>query len=122
VTASSAETAVGRPRVWLRLAVAALFAVLYGYDLFEAVSDTVGVTAQIAAFNANALSVGLAPVAVPWIALIAGLLLPPAVYALAFWLGRRLPPAGTALVFLAGLATVAAAALSLGTLAGLLAG
>jgi hypothetical protein len=68
------------------------------------------------------VSVGLAPVAVPWSALIASLLLPPVVYALAFWLGRRLPLVGTALVFLAGLATVAAATLSLGTLAGLLAG
>jgi hypothetical protein len=105
-----------------RIVVAVLFAVLYGYDLFEAVSDTVGVTSQIAVFNANALSVGLAPVAVPWIALIAGLLLPPVVYALAFWLGRRLRAGGMALVFLAGLAVVAAATLSLGTLAGLLAG
>jgi hypothetical protein len=119
---ASAETTVSAPRLWQRIAIAALFAVLFGYDLFEAVSDTVGVTAQIAAFNANAVSVGLAPVAVPWSALIASLLLPPVVYALAFWLGRRLPLFGTALVFLAGLATVAAVTLSLGTLAGLLAG
>ena len=118
----TAETTVRAPRLWQRIAIAALFAVLFGYDLFEAVSDTVGVTAQIAAFNANALSVGLAPVAVPWIALIASLLLPPVAYALAFWLGRRLPLAGMALVFLAGLAAVAVATLSLGTLAGLLAG
>lgn len=118
---TSAGSTVGAPRLWQRIAIAALFAVLYGYDLFEAVSDTVGVTAQIAAFNANAVSVGLAPVAVPWIALIASLLLPPAVYTLAFWIGRRLPLFGSVLVFLAGLATVAAATLSLGTLAGLLA-
>ncbi len=117
-----AETAFGTRHRWQRIAVAALFAVLYGYDLFEAVSDTVGVTAQIAVFNANAVSVGLAPVSVPWIALIASLLLPPVVYVLAIWLGRRLPPLGTALVYLAGLATVAAATLSLGALAGLLAG
>jgi hypothetical protein len=122
MTMSSADNTVSARRRWQRIAIAALFAALFGYDLFEAVSDTVGVTAQIAAFNSNALSVGLAPVAVPWIALIAGLLLPPAVYALALWFGRRLPPAETALVFLAGLATVAAATLSLGTLAGVLAG
>lgn len=118
----STTTATSAPRLWQAVAVAALFAVLYGYDLFEAVSDTVGVTSQIAAFNANALSVGLAPVAVPWVALIASLVLPPVVYALAWWLGLRLPLLGRALVFLAGLATVAAATLSLSTLAGLLAG
>jgi hypothetical protein len=119
---SSADTVLSPQRSWQRIALALLFAVLYGYDLFEAVSDTVGVTAQIAAFNANALSVGLAPVAVPWVALIVSLLLPPAVYALTWWLGRRLSLMGRALVFLTGLATVAAATLSLGTLAGLLAG
>lgn len=122
MTVTTTETTAGAPRLWQRIAIAALFAVLFGYDLFEAVSDTLGVTAQIAAFNANAVSVGLAPVAVPWSALIASLLLPPVVYAFAFWFGRRLPLFGTALVFLAGLATVAAVTLSLGTLAGLLAG
>ncbi|HEY9477898.1 MAG TPA: hypothetical protein VIQ26_05645 [Microbacteriaceae bacterium] len=103
-------------------AVAALFALLYGYDLFEAVSDTVGVTSQIAAFNANAVSVGLQPVAVPWAVLVAALVLPPVLYTLAFWLGRRLSTAGRALVFTAGLCVVAALTLSLTTFAGLLAG
>jgi hypothetical protein len=102
--------------------VAALFALLYGYDLFEAVSDTIGVTSQIAAFNANAVSVGLQPVAVPWVVLVASLGLPPVLYTLAFWLGRRLSLAGRTLVFTAGLCVVAAMTLSLTTLAGLLAG
>jgi hypothetical protein len=104
------------------VALAALFALLYGYDLFEAVSDTIGVTSQIAAFNANAVSVGLQPVAVPWVVLVASLGLPPVLYTLAFWLGRRLSLAGRALVFTAGLCVVAALTLSLTTFAGLLAG
>jgi hypothetical protein len=104
------------------IAVAALFALLYGYDLFEAVSDTIGVTSQIAAFNANAVSVGLQPVAVPWVVLVVSLGLPPALYTLAFWLGRRLSLSGRALVFTAGLCVVAATTLSLTTFAGILAG
>ena len=72
------------------VAIAALFALLYGYDLFEAVSDTIGVTSQIAAFNANAVSVGLQPVAVPWVVLVASLALPPVSTRSPSRLGRRL--------------------------------
>jgi hypothetical protein len=120
-----AKTA-GRTRAprnaWLRVAVAILFGLFYVYDLFEAISNTFGVTAQIAAYNETAASFGLDPVAVPWAVLVAGMLLPPVVYAGAYLTGRRWPVLRQALVFFLGLATVAALTLSLTTLAGVLAG
>ena len=106
---------------WLRVAIAILFGLFYAYDLFEAISNTFGVTAQIASYNDTAASFGLDPVAVPWVVLVTGLLLPPVVYAGAYFIGRRWPVARLALVFLVGLALVAALTLSLTALAGVLA-
>lgn len=125
-TPDRAAEAVGATRAprnaWLHVAIAILFGLFYAYDLFEAIANTFGVSAQIAAYNKTAASFGLDPVAVPWTVLIAGMLLPPVVYVVAYLIGRRWQVLRQALVFLLGLATIAAVTLSLTTVAGVLAG
>lgn len=97
----------------LGLIVAILFGLLYAYDLFEAISNLVAVPAQLADYNVFLIENDLTPVPVPWVILIANLLLPPAAYALAWLLGRRKGILVQALLFLLGLAVVAALTLSL---------
>ena len=106
----------------VRATIAIAFGLFYAYDLFEAIANTFGVTAQIASYNDTAAAFGLDPIAVPWVVLIAGLLLPPVVYAAAYLLGRRWSALRQALIFLVGLAMVAALTLSLTAVAGILAG
>lgn len=118
----SRETDAGRPRSrgvrqWTVLVVAVLFALLYAYDLFEAISNLVGVTAQLDAYNAFAEENGLTPAAVPWALLVATIALPPVAYATAAALGRGRSIGMRALLFAAGLTVVAALTLSLIALA-----
>lgn len=101
----------------LALTVAALFALLYAYDLFEAISNIIGVTAQLEAYNAFAEAEGLNVVPVPWVLLVANIAVAPAVFVVAFVLGRRHGLGVRALAFAAGLALVAAVSLSLAAIA-----
>lgn len=102
---------------WLGLAIAILFGLVYAYDLFEAISNVVGVSAQINEYNAARSKVDLAPVPTPWIVLIIDLLVAPVVYTVAFILGRRHSYFVRTLYFLVGLTVVAAVSLSLVALA-----
>lgn len=97
--------------------VAALFGLIYAYDLFEAISNVVGVVTQLDAYNVFAAENGLDQASVPWILLVATLALPPVAYGVAMVLGRRHGLGMRALLFAAGLAVVAAATLSLTALA-----
>jgi len=91
-----------------RILIAAGFALLYLYDVWEAVSTLI----ELPRFYA---AIGLASDQVPWWLLIAGVALPPLVYTAAILIGRRLSPGRFAFVLLVGLAVVAA--LSLGAVA-----
>ncbi len=102
---------------WLSLTVAILFGLFYAYDFFEAISNVVGVTAQINEYNAARGKVDLAPVPTPWALLIVDLLLAPVAYALAFFLGRRNSVFTKILIFSVGLTVVAALTLSVEALA-----
>ncbi|MEO7146496.1 MAG: hypothetical protein ABIW81_06615, partial [Terrimesophilobacter sp.] len=104
--------------VWPRLTVMILFALVYAYDLFEALSDTFGVSAQIAKYNENATLIGINTIAVPWAVLVANLLLPIVVFFLALLVSRKRNFGILALVLLAGVGVVAALSLSLTVLAG----
>jgi hypothetical protein len=120
IPASQSPAPSARRPSWLRLTVAILFALFYAYDLFEAISDTFGVSAQITKYNENASLIGINTVAIPWAVLIANLLLPIVVYGLALLISRRRNLGILAIVLLAGLAVVAALSLSLTVLAGIL--
>ncbi|TAL45569.1 MAG: hypothetical protein EPN91_01905 [Salinibacterium sp.] len=87
---------------WL---IAALFALVYAYDLWEAISNFVELPAAYQ-------SVGLDVAALPWWVLWIGLLVPPVVFGLAFWIGRRENLASRALIFLVGWSVVAGLSLS----------
>lgn len=115
-----AEASTRKRLVWPRMTVIILFALAYAYDLFEAISDMFGVSAQIAKYNENATLIGINTIAVPWAVLVANMLLPIVVFFLVMLVSRKRNFGILALVFLAGLAVVAALSLSLTVLAGVL--
>jgi hypothetical protein len=121
-SASTPEPATGRVRPalrlgWVGIGVAILFGLFYAYDLFEAISNVVGVVAQINATNGVRTAVGLAVVPIPWALLIVDLAIAPVVYVAAFLLARRRSPLVLALVLFVGLTAVAAMSTSLVSLA-----
>ena len=116
VTADAATSRSGRIG-WLSLAIAILFALFYVYDLFEAISNVVGVTSQINLYNEARAVVKLDPVPIPWGWLVIDVLLAPVVFALAFVIGRRKMVLLKVLLFVIGLTLVAATTLSVEALA-----
>lgn len=103
----------GARRRFLPIAVAILFGLLFTYDLVEAITNLVGLPAQLAVANQFADDNGLARIGVPWDILIANTVLPVAAFALAWWAGRRRSVGHQAMLYLAALATVAAVTLTL---------
>lgn len=116
VTADAATSRSGRIG-WLSLAIAILFGLFYVYDLFEAISNVVGVTSQITLYNEARAVVKLDPVPIPWGWLVIDVLLAPVVFALAFVIGRRKAVLLKVLLFVIGLTLVAATTLSVEALA-----
>ncbi|WP_448005093.1 hypothetical protein [Agromyces bauzanensis] len=94
--------------LWLAVTIAAIFGVLYAYDVWEAVRDLVGVSLMVGDLGVSLAGIGIA-------LLIAALLVPILVYALAFWLGYRRDPLAQVVLFLAGYAVVQALTLDLGS-------
>lgn len=94
-----------RPRFGIAsIIVAALFGLLYVYDLWEAVSNLVQLPLVYEAY-------GFDTAALPWWLLIVGVAIPPVVFGLALVAGRRQSIGVRALLLLLGLAVVAAASL-----------
>ena len=104
-------------RGWPSITIAIAFGLFYVYNLFEAISNVVGVTAQINLYNQARAVVKLDPVPIPWVWLVIDVLLAPVAYALAFVLGRRKPVLLKVLLFAIGLTLVAAMTLSVEALA-----
>ena len=102
---------------WLSITIAIVFGLFYVYNLFEAISNVVGVTSQINLYNQARAVVKLAPVPIPWVWLVIDVLLAPVAFALAFVLGRRKPVLLKVLLFVIGLTLVAAMTLSVEALA-----
>jgi len=92
--------------LWLAVTIAALFGVLYAYDVWEAVRDLVGMTMLVGDLGVSFAGVGIG-------ILIAALLVPLVVFGIAFWLGRRRGPIVQVVLFLAGYALVQALTLGL---------
>jgi hypothetical protein len=97
---------------WLRIVTAVVFALLYAYDVWEAIGNLVGLNLQAQSLDTSLSGFG-------WAVLIAGIVLPVLVYAIAFWLGRRRHAGVLALLLLAGLALDAALSLDMFVLLGL---
>ena len=97
---------------WAVAALAVVFALLYAYDLFEALTNLFGVIDLTARQNEFLIDNGLDPVAVPWAVLVANMLVPPLAFLAAWLLGRRRPLGVQALLYLMGLAVTAALSLS----------
>ncbi len=106
---AGASGAAPRPAtpLWLAVTIAAIFGVLYAYDVWEAVRDLVGVSLMVGDLGVSLAGIGVA-------LLIAALLVPLIVYALAFWLGYRRGPLAQVVLFLAGYAFVQVLTLDLG--------
>ncbi|MBC7403525.1 MAG: hypothetical protein H7279_10205 [Microbacteriaceae bacterium] len=102
---------------WLSLAIAILFGLFYVYDLFEAVSNVVGVTSQINLYNEARAVVKLDPVPIPWGWLVIDVLLAPVVFTMAVIIGRKKAVLLRVLLFVIGLTLVAATTLSVEALA-----
>ncbi len=88
------------------LVVAILFGVAFGWDLFEALANLVGLLnyATAAGYRLNSFA---------WIVLGTAIVLPPLGYAIALGIGRRRGPARLALVLFAALAATSCCALTL---------
>lgn len=84
----------------LSLVIAALFGLLYAYDVWEAVGNLIGIPTIYRSLDAEG--------AVPWWLLIAAIVLPVVIYAIAFLLGLRRNTAERALLLLVGLAVSSA--------------
>jgi hypothetical protein len=95
-----------RPLALGAVTLALAFGLLYAYDLWEAVSNAVSLPQVYSVY-------GLDTAEVPWVLLVAGILLPVVVYAVAFLLGRGRTLFGRAVVFALGLALVAVLSLDL---------
>lgn len=108
--ARDGRRASGRRR-WSVLLLAALFALLYAYDVVEAVSNLVAVPqdsryANNEFFRENGLD-GLVAEP-PWVVLVLGVLLPVVAYVLALVVSRRRSAGVVALALVTGLAAAAA--------------
>ncbi|MCW4384945.1 hypothetical protein OH146_04065 [Salinibacterium sp. SYSU T00001] len=114
--ATTPEAAKPGPR-WLTIALAVLFGLFFAYDLFEALTNLFGAIELSDARNAFRVSQGLDPLAPPWVILAANVAAPVVAFAAAWWLGRKRRVGAQALLYLAGLAVVAAAALTFTALA-----
>jgi hypothetical protein len=117
MTDTDTTIAPARRLGWLGIAIAILFGLFYVYDLFEAVSNVVGVTSQIDLYNQARAVVKLDPVPVPWVWLVIDVLLAPVAFALAFIIGRKKSLLLRVLLFVVGLTLVAATTLSVEALA-----
>lgn len=98
---------------WVSLVVAALFGLLYAYEVWEAIGNMINLPRYYELL-------GLDPASIPWWVLVISLLVPIAAFLIAFWVGRRHNVGGKALVFLLGLAVSSALGLGLVALAGVL--
>ena len=103
-TAATLEATVTAPAParlsWTVIAVAAPFAVLYVYYVWDAVRSLLELPGYY-------LSIGLTRAQVPWWLLFLALVVPIAAYAIAWLVGRGRKPLIRALVFAVGLCVVA---------------
>jgi len=103
-TAAPASPRYGVPS----LIVAGVFALLFAYDLWEAIGTAIALPAS---YEAS----GFDPAIIPWWIIVLYVLVPPVTFALAILVGRRQSLLGRGLVFAVALAV--SAALSLGLIA-----
>lgn len=82
---------------WLSLVVAALFGLLYAYDVWEALGDLIALPGFYD-------QVGIGSKYVPWWLLWIGVFVPVVIFVLAFIVGRRRNVGAKAVVFIVGLA------------------
>lgn len=93
-----------------KIAVWVVAAVLFVYVLWQAVGNLVGVSQQVAQFNAFVEANGGATLksTVPWPVLVLDVAIAPIGYAVAWVTSRRMPVVRTVVVFLAALCAVSA--------------
>ena len=84
---------------WLTITVAVLFAILYAYNVWDAIRNLVELPTYYVAS-------GLSSSSVPWWVLIIALLIPILVFAAAFWAGLRRNVLAKSLIFIVGFAVV----------------
>lgn len=96
----TATPAAKAPISWPRLAVAALFGLIYAYFVYQAIGNLIELPKS---YDAIGLSNS-----VPWVLLIIGLLVPLIVYVLAFAIGLRRRMLDQTVIFIMGIAVTAA--------------
>lgn len=105
IAADDRQSAKGRLG-WLSLVIAALFGLLYAYDVWEAIGNLIGIPEIYDRLGFAAST--------PWPLLIAGLFIPVVVCVIAFLIGLRRNLGEKALLLLTGLAV--SNGLTLGTI------
>jgi hypothetical protein len=102
IPAAPKTTEAERPKRrlgWLSATVAVLFAIVYAYNVWDAIRNLV----ELPTFY---VASGLSSSSVPWWVLIIALLIPIAVFAAAFWVGLRRNVLSKSLIFIVGFALV----------------
>ena len=95
-----------RREFWAKLAVILAFALYYIWDVFEAVSNLIGVLLYAATLGGQLNSFA-------WLVLITGILLPIVFFAAAVVVARKRTKGPTALILFVGIAAVSTLSLSL---------
>lgn len=114
--APEARRGSGRPVPWAVVAVAVVLGLFFAWDLVEAVSNLVSVPQDARYANNDFYRENDLPGLVaqpPWVALVAGVLVPPVAYVLALRAGRRRGAGVLALTLVTGLAASAALTLTI---------
>lgn len=91
---------------WLAITIAVVFGLFYAYDVWEAISNLVGLNNAAQSLDTQLSGFG-------WAVLIVGVLMPAIVYAIAFWLGHKRGAGTQALLQLVGLCVVAVLSLDI---------
>jgi hypothetical protein len=97
--ADDERASVSASPLWLAVTIAAVFGVVFAYDVWEAIGNLVGLNIYAGQLEVALTGYGVA-------LLIVGVAVPFLVYATAFWLGRRRGPLAQVVLFLAGYALV----------------
>jgi hypothetical protein len=116
-TSSKTRTVAYVPFRWVRIAIAILFGLLFAFYFYEAISQTLQLSAYISSQNPLLHKVGHDELQFPWIAIAPLLLLPVVTYVLGFLIGRRRPLIFTVAIFVMALAVLSAGSLTLESVA-----
>lgn len=117
MTVETSTDTAPRSYGWPGAVIAVVFGLLFAFYFYEAIAQTLQLSAYISSQNPLLKKVGHPQIAFPWAAIVPLLLLPFVSYGLAFVVGRRRPALIKLALFVIALGVLAAGSLSLESVA-----